>query len=409
MSKRKKILITIVLFLAIGIPILYSAYDNTEIRFQIAKLIGLKSKPLSSQSDFSVQEFISGIPGPTTMAFVDDDILVLQKNDGKVRLIKDGVIQEKPVLDLNVNGKYESGLLGILALKSTVYLYLTESTQDGGQPIGDNIYRYTWNGQELVDPVLVNHFQVYDFSHHGGIMVTDSEDNIYIIRGDQRGDDYQKYGVLQNFGEGDVDDTGVIIRVGLNSSEPTPSLSSHPLDHYYAMGIRNSFGLAIDPVTGFMWDTENGDEGFDEINLVLPKFNSGWKKIMGPANETQVASLPPLGFTYSDPEFSWENSVAPTAIAFVGSALSEEYSDSVLVGDCRGNLYKFTLNATRTGFVFNDSNLQDLVANEGDSMIDVIIAKNLGCISDIKFGPDGTIYVTSYANNGAIFKITKSS
>ena len=50
---------------------------------------------------------------------------------------------------------------------------------------------------------------------------------------------------------------------------------------YYAYGIRNSFGIDFDPVTGKLWDTENGPGYGDEINLVKPGFNSGWGKIQG--------------------------------------------------------------------------------------------------------------------------------
>jgi aldose sugar dehydrogenase len=49
--------------------------------------------------------------------------------------------------------------------------------------------------------------------------------------------------------------------------------------------------LAIDPITGFLWDTENGDKDYDEINVVPPGFNSGWNKLMGPISENNVRIL----------------------------------------------------------------------------------------------------------------------
>ena len=52
-----------------------------------------------------------------------------------------------------------------------------------------------------------------------------------------------------------------------------------PLNKYYAYGIRNSFGIDFDPLTGNLWDTENGPDYGDEINLVRPGFNSGWKVV----------------------------------------------------------------------------------------------------------------------------------
>jgi len=117
------------------------------------------------------------------------------------------------------------------------------------------------------------------------------------------------------------------------------------------MGIRNSFGIAVDPITGNIWDTENGFNDYDEINLMKPKTNSGWPKVQGPANEIEYELLESYqGFEYSDPEFSWQSSIAPTVIIFVNSELFNEYRDSVLVGDSNsGTIYKFKLNSERTG------------------------------------------------------------
>lgn len=86
------------------------------------------------------------------------------------------------------------------------------------------------------------------------------------------------------------------------------------MEKYYAYGIRirNSFGLAIDPMTGFLWDTMNGDEDYDEINLVRPGFNSGWKMVMGPISESDDVTEDDLvmfeGSYYADPVLSWEPS-----------------------------------------------------------------------------------------------------
>ena len=62
--------------------------------------------------------------------------------------------------------------------------------------------------------------------------------------------------------------------------------NTYPLNLYYAYGIRNSFGFDFDPVTGNIWDTENGPGEGDEINLVEPGFNSGWHEVHGMASNT---------------------------------------------------------------------------------------------------------------------------
>jgi aldose sugar dehydrogenase len=86
-----------------------------------------------------------------------------------------------------------------------------------------------------------------------------------------------------------VDASSLLLRTGLSwfwctfgSDNPFSSDPDNPLSKYYAYGIRNSFGLAFDPLTGNVWMTENGPASNDEINLVKPGFNSGWRPIMGP-------------------------------------------------------------------------------------------------------------------------------
>ena len=90
-------------------------------------------------------------------------------------------------------------------------------------------------------------------------------------------------------------------------------------------GIRNSFGIAWDPITGNLWDTENGPHFGDEINLVELGFNSGWVKIQGVwkprFDERGELSLNPTGLVsfggrgkYNEPQFTWIPTVAPTAM-----------------------------------------------------------------------------------------------
>lgn len=345
--------------------------------------------PILKDENLIAKKFVQDLSRPTTMAFVGDDILVLQKNDGKVRLIRDGVLQEKPVLDVNVSNDSERGLLGITTVESTVYLYFTESTTDGGQPLGNRIYRYDWDGQALVNQALIQDLPATPGPNHdGGAMVTGLDGTVYAVIGD-----LNRNGILQNYPNGQPDDTSVILRVEQGT--------------YHGMGIRNSFGLAIDPVTGNLWQTENGPDKYDEINLVPPNFNSGWETIMGPATESKLSLLPSFeNFVYSDPEFSWEQVVAPTALSFIDSKEFEKYKNSLFVGDCNfGNLYKFELNSDRTEFVFDDPALADNTINTGERMEEIGFGTGFGCITDLEVGPDGTLYVVSLTHD-AIYRIT---
>jgi glucose/arabinose dehydrogenase len=125
----------------------------------------------------------------------------------------------------------------------------------------------------------------------------------------------QREGQLQNSQSGPApDDTGVILRVNPTDGSPSSDnpLSDEPTDPLgkpFAYGIRNSFGIDFDPVTGKLWDAENGEDVFDEINLVEPGFNSGWKQVIGPisantgVSESNLLNIP--GSQYADPVFSW--------------------------------------------------------------------------------------------------------
>jgi len=337
---------------------------------------------------FVVEEYITGLSIPTSISFLGSDILVLQKNDGQVRLIRDDILQNNAVLDVHVSNNSERGLLGIESVGSDVYLFFTESLIDGGSPLGNRIYKYSWNGINLINPVLIKDLPATPGpNHNGGVLAKNFDGDIFAIIGD-----LNRNGVLQNFPSGDPDDTSVILPVDPNGS-------------IVAMGIRNSFGLTFDPSNGNMWDTENGPSSFDEINLISPNFNSGWELIMGPATQEQIDSLPGFeNFVYSDPEFSWEQPVAPTSILFTGSESFASYSNSVFVGDCNnGNIYNFTLNQSRDSFVFTDPDLSDSVLNIGDESGEIEFGSGFGCITDIEMGPDGFVYVVSII--GTIYRI----
>jgi len=369
------------------------------IAIAVVAMIGMSitnafAEPVLYDENLILQVYARDIGwGYTTMTFVGDDILLLQKL-GEVSLIRDGIIQKEPVLEIDVNPIRESGLLGVTSVGSTVYLYFTEVDSDGEQ-LGNRIYKYDWNGEKLVNPVLLKELPSNEY-HNSGAMVTGLNNQVYAVVGDTG-----KYGPLQNKlleelyppETKDYMDTSVILRVD-------------PEGPYLAMGIRNSFGLAIDPITGNLWATENGDDDFDEINLIPDKFNSGWNKIMGPATESEIDSLPGYeDYVYGDPKFSWEKVVAPVGINFGNFKETRNYDNSLFVGDCNnGHLYKFELNQNRDGFVFSNPDLQDNLVNENDSTDEIMLGTGFRCITDIERGPDGFLYLVSHGER-VIYRI----
>ena len=348
-------------------------------------------KPNLIDKNFIVEEFVTGLLLPTTFDFVDQGMLVLEKN-GKIQFIKDGILQSKPILSLDVSTSAEEGLIGILVDNDFVYLHYTTKNDDvigNDSKVGTTsnwFYRYEWINEELINPSLIKVIHGGNGMHNSGVMVKDPNGTIMMVMGDLS----NRQGLLQNYLAGEQDDTSVIMPI-------------EPPGDYYAIGIRNSYGLNFDPITKILWDTENGPDEFDEVNLVEKGFNSGWEKIQGPMKEE--IEFPLEQFLYSDPEFSWEKPIGVTAIHFIQSEFFSEYNQSVLIGDFhQGRLWKFQLNENRDGFVFNDEGLKDLVLNIEDNKNEIIFGTGFSGITDIKEGSDGYIYIASIGG-GKIFRI----
>jgi glucose/arabinose dehydrogenase len=186
--------------------------------------------------------------------------------------------------------------------------------------------------------------------------------------------------------------------------------NDYPLNLYYAYGIRNSFGMDFDPLTGTLWDTENGPDHGDEINLVHPGFNSGFHIIDGMSDgELDSEDLEDFNGRgkYSDPEFVWEKPIGVTSIKFLNSdKYGKEYENDILVGDINnGNIYHFDINKERTGLGL-DGPLEDKIANTPEETQLAVFARGFGGITDIQVGPDGYIYVISH---GSLFRIVPKS
>jgi aldose sugar dehydrogenase len=453
--------------------------------------------------NLAVRTAASGLDQPISMAFLGpNDMLVLEKATGKVQHVVNGVVQST-VLDLPVNSASERGLLGIALhphffTTGRVYLYWTESLSGTDSDnladvplLGNRVDRFIWNGSTLTlekNIVKLRAFQAdagqpLRGNHDGGVIRFGPDEKLYIVIGDNG-----RRGQLQNlvngpFGPGIDDDqfggpepddahlTGVILR--LNDDGTTPS--SNPffgagasiggqvganIQKIFAYGLRNSFGMAFDPVSGALWEQENGDDSFSEVNRADPGFNSGWVQIMGPPErvaqfktiETTVTPSPPDPFAatyfglqqirwlptniadspaealsrlfmlpgahYSAPELSWKFEVAPAGIGFLhSSALGPQYRNDLFVGAARvflegGHLFRLNLTGNRQKIGVDDPRLADRVADnihkweitESESLL---FGRNFGVGTDVQTGPNGNLYVVSLSDN-AVYEIFRA-
>jgi aldose sugar dehydrogenase len=429
--------------------------------------------PILVDPNLKAEVVFSGLAYPTDMAFLGrNDVLVIEKDTGIVSRIVNNTMVKEPLLDVNVSTFGHRGMLGIAIgsssptsddqiLTSTkdnnytsggrnsefntnstrdVFLYYTaiegkdgeDITQDK-QPLGNVVYRYKMVDNKLVEPRLLMKLPATPgaIGDGGKILVNpNNNNNLYITIGGIGIDGHKTK--AQNIRNGlDPDGTSgilVITRDGKPVSQNGILGDGDPVNKYYAYGIWNSFGIDFDPVTGKLWDTENGVIFGDEINLVERGFNSGWNKIDGiwlrgyPLADAEDYVAPRetdnllVDFDgkgkYIPPKFTWFDDIGPTAIKFFNSdKLGDHYQDDIFVGDIiNGNIYHFELNKQRTELLLPiNSSLSDKVVSSNETSEEIIFGKGFGGITDMEVGPeDGYLYVLTFDGNrkGTIYRIT---
>ena len=439
--------------------------------------------PTMTDESLGTEVVAGGLTEPTAMAFIgEDDFLVTEKSTGEVHRVTGGEVSE-PVIDLAVNFFDERGLLGIAVhpefeSNGYVYLYWTSSGEgegDGGllgpdtdeefavPELGNRVDRFTWDGEALTWDMNIVEMRSNTLetdtsgrirgNHDAGPIVFGQDGTLFIVNGDQN-----LRGELQNIeGEGGLDQanwTGVVLRVNDDGSIPDDNPfveaasemdgpSAENLARIWAYGVRNSFGLAIHPETGDLWQTENGDDSWDEVNIFPAGANSGWWQIMGPIERfdeyrqmevesedgTDVESHPPdqlaetaeearerlvayPGSTFVDPVFAWKYPPAVTSIGFVtDDALGESSTNTAWMGTVlTDSLYRYPLAEDGSGFDFgDDEGLSDLVddnAAKGDlgESAEYVVGTGFGIVTHIVPGPDGLLYLTSLSA-GEVYRI----
>jgi aldose sugar dehydrogenase len=438
-------IIAILIFLFI----LTNYYDHYFVSAYASGIQSNNKGPIIYDRSLKVEPIFKGLQRPTSMAFLGpNDILVLEKDKGTVQRIVNGRILPAPLLDVNVANKNERGMLGIAVAKhqkgpTYVFLYYTEAAKKEGEdvtkgkePLGNRLYRYELADNKLINPKLLLDLPSSPGSrHNGGRIKIGPDNNIYLVIGDVGGYLTAKTRTKDlNYQNGkDSDGRGGILRITQDGKPVGKGIigNNTPANKYYAYGIRNSFGIDFDPVTKKLWDTENGPTFGDEINLVEPGFNSGWRKVQGiwefDGNNKDLIERKELKNPdrllvdfggkgkYSSPEFIWYYPVGPTALTFLNSSkLGKQYENDMFVGDINnGYIYHFNLKEkNRIKLALDNPLLEDKIANNENETKSIIFGEGFGenevgfrGISDIEVGDDGYLYIISFGQ-GIIYRIT---
>ena len=435
------------------------------ILFSFCNIYAQQNQPNGDESivlsdpKLKIELVASGLDFPTTMAFLgSDDFLILEKS-GAVKRITNGVILDKPLLQVDVSVKDERGLLGIAtsekknlgddngtliknnSMSHNVFLYYVVCKEKNAG-CENKIYRYDLDIKNniLINPKLLLSIPSFpDPAHIGGIIDIGLDNNIYVTVGNfQHTIPSEVYRTkTQNYEDGEaVDGRAGVLRITQDGKPVGEGIlgNEYPLNLYYAYGVKNSFGIDFDPVTEKLWLTENGPKFGDEINLAEPGFNSGSDKIFGiwrvneegkklQTDDKEEGEYVTVGNNpkdlvyfegkghYNPPEFIWDKSTPPTALLFLDSQnLGAEYESDMFVGSVDGQIFHFDLYENRTGLLLKGV-LKDKIAADDTEFADILFAKSFSIITDLKQGPDGNLYVVSGLKQskseklGAVYRI----
>lgn len=420
---------------------------------------------------------------PTSLAFAGQRMFVTEKATGKVRLVE-GPGKAQDVIDLAVNSFDERGLLGIAVhpdfpKKPYVYLQWTwrgagdgpakllgaDSDQAPDVPaLGNRVDRFKWaagkltfdrNLIKLPSNTLTDQTGRVRGNHDAGAMAFGHDKKLYFMLGDQN----MRNRVQNVAGGSEPDDAnlaGVILRLNDDGSTPgdnpfvdaakkSKGQAAANLRKVYAYGVRNTFGIAFEPKSGALWQTENGDDAYDEVNVFTAGANSGWIQLMGgpatfddwKARESATPdgfdnpTWPPTnlaadaaaarkamvsleGSHYSAPVLSFAYPPALTAIGFVTDGrLGANSADTVWMGTVLSDtLLRFPLAANGKGLALTGNLADRVVQNtaKGDlgESAPYAVGKGFGIVTDIDRGPDGALYITSISN-GTVVRLARAS
>ena len=365
--------------------------------------------------------------------------------------------------------------------------------------LGNRVDRFTWDGTSLSFDRNLIHLRAFQHdaapeppgqgdqaqpargNHDGGVIAFGPDEKLYVLFGDQG-----RRGQLQNlpsgptatglgpvapddqFGGPEPDDAhlaGVILRLETDGTAPpdNPFFDvgagiggevGANIQKIFAYGLRNSFGMAFDPLSGRLWEADNGEDAFDEINRIDPGMNGGWIQVQGPLSrleqyrEIETTSLhhetfPNLqqfrwgpenialsghearqrlfmlpGAVYRDPQLSFKHVVPPAGLGFVeGVGLGPEFEGEMFLGSADldplgGILMRVGLNKPRTRIRVDDKRLRDQVVDnvtfhETTEVESLLIGQNFGIVTDIETGPNGNLFVVSLTG-GAIYEIFRN-
>ncbi|WP_109677946.1 PQQ-dependent sugar dehydrogenase [Dyadobacter jejuensis] len=348
----------------------------------------------SIEERYQVDTVATGLTMPWASALLPNGDLLVTERVGKLRLVKNGVLDPQEITGLpEILYKGQGGLLDInlhpdYAKNGWIYLSYSSPKKAGepGDDAGANtaLLRAKLKGHALVE---VQHLfkalpNVKSNPHYGGRIVFDGKGYVFLSLG-ERGQKEKAQDLSK--------DQGKIVRLHDNGKIPTdnPFVKTKNADPaIWTYGHRNPQGLIYNKKTGVLWEHEHGPQGGDELNIIEKGNNYGWPVITyGIDYDNSIISEDTVKAGMEQPITFWRPSIAPCGMTLVDNSKFEDWNGDLLVGSLK--------------FWY----LQHLTLEGNKVTKREVIFEKLGRVRDVRQGHDGNIYVV-LENSGKVVRIS---
>ncbi|HAS48477.1 MAG TPA: hypothetical protein DCS33_04145 [Gammaproteobacteria bacterium] len=346
----------------------------------------------------------TGLANPWAMAFRDNgDILITERYTGKLRVIRDGKLLERdiPGVPEVYSAVFRAGLMAIALHPDDdqiVYMTYTKAIMHEGEPnqaVSLVRGRLVEDNLENVEEIFVAKgvdsgiaASALMFAPDGKLMMSVGGSYVFLGTGEYAQDPEVHYGKL--------------LRLNADGSAPedNPFVDSREfLPEVYSVGHRNQLGITLHPETGQLWASENGPQGGDEANIIVPGKNYGWPLASYSRNyRGDWVSQTPWREEFESPTVVWWPSIAPSALTFYSGEHFPEWQGNLFVG------------SMMEGRIPGTGHLQRIVFNSRGQEIrrESLLTELRNRVRDVMQGPDGYLYVLTDEEDGALIRIERA-
>lgn len=346
--------------------------------------------------NIKVETFADGLEIPWAIDFIDNNTALVTERPGRLRVVKNGVLQDEPVQNTpEVLHEGQGGLMDVAVdpdYEKNGWIYLAYShalpASGGNRPPAmtrlerGKIKYNTWTENEVIFEAPHETYRTTRH-HYGCRIVFDPEGYLYFAIGERGTGEHAQDITRPN---------GKVHRINKDGSVPKDNpyyAERNSIQSLYSLGNRNIQGMAIHPETGDLWATEHGPMGGDELNLIRAGKNYGWPVITYGLNYNgTIITEQTHKEGMEQPILYWKPSIAVCGLDFYRGSLFKKWENRLLVGALK----------------YEEVRL--LQIEEERVVHEQVILKGAGRVRDVSTGPDGAIYVV-LNNPGTVVRLVQ--